>query len=355
MSVSVDSQMRENNVKIKNKGVLKACYTGDRKAVCVASLAIPALIGMRASSKISDEDSVILNEAVKKGLEDTGLAKKGVRVFKFEEAPLPNPKKIIDFIKTNKGKMFPELVEYISNIYTQKDQAAIDAMKIQNTPSGNMKGFVEAIQEEQIKLIVAPQFKFGLNACYLPHSKSIITPDKHRQTSVFHEMGHALNANGGAILKNLQKMRMVGFELFSVILLVSLLNKRKTTDSQKSDDTVIQRGADFVKRNAKKLTILSFAPMVLEEGIATIRGEGIARNLLKQGKITKSMFAKTKIGNLLGLSTYVLGALAFGMLIDKKVKTKDKIQREYEYKLLNYEEKPTKSGFRIPKIISYQV
>ncbi len=175
-------------------------------------------------------------------------------------------------------------------------------------------------------------FKLGTNACYLPNANKIITPNKSLQTSVFHEMGHALNNNGGVILKSLQKMRGVAATIPATILLISLLNKRKTTDETNKNDSVIQKGADFVKRNAGKLTALAFLPMVAEEGIASLRGQGIAKNLVKDGSLTKELFKKVKLTNLGGFSSYVFAATIAVATTKFAIFVKDKIQARYEAK-----------------------
>ena len=184
--------------------------------------------------------------------------------------------------------------------------------------------------KEQIAKLQALIFKEGNNACYLPKANKIITPDKSLQTSVFHEIGHALNNNGGIILKTLQKARPISTKVPGLILLISLFNKRKATDKPQKNDSKIQKGADFVKRNAGILTAISFMPMVLEEGIASIRGQKLAKTLVKSKDLSKDIFKKIKITNLYGFTTYSLAAIAGYIGVKLAIKVKDTIQTNYE-------------------------
>ena len=174
--------------------------------------------------------------------------------------------------------------------------------------------------------------KTGLNSSYLYNANKIITPDKSLQTSSFHEMGHALNNNGGVILKALRQCRPVAMLLPGIVLTAALLNKRKTTDEQLPTDSKFQRLKDFVKRNAGKLTALAFVPTLLDEGLASLRGGKIAKDLFKDGKLTKEILNKVNKTNMAGFATYVLtlvGAVAAAKI---SISVKDKVQAKYEAK-----------------------
>lgn len=165
---------------------------------------------------------------------------------------------------------------------------------------------------------------------FFPKTNKIILPEKLLQTSVFHEMGHALNCNDGKILKLLQKSRYVSKFAPIVILMISLLNKRKTTDEPSNNKSV--RILDGIKKNAGKLTTLAMLPMVLEEGIASLRGDKIARGLVKDGKLTKEILNKVRLNNVIGFATYVLSVVATVLSTKLAIKFKDNIQKKYETK-----------------------
>lgn len=310
----------------KNKGVLAGQTVASLASTPASLLGLASLAGMRKVSTISQADSVELSKAVQKGLKDSGLYEKGVRVFKMKEIPLP--------------KKMESLVEsFVSDsIYGKKDKKALDALAQEFANCGVMKKLKKVIPDLDVKDGIksnpnAIQYKFGLNAGFLPKANKIITPSKHLQTSVFHEMGHALNANGGKLLKGLQKVRPVAMLAPAVILLVSLLNKRKTTDAPQQGDNAIQKGADFVKKNAAGLTALSMLPMLLEEGLASLRGQGIAKNLVKSGDLSKALLKKVRLTNLGGFASYALAVVGTALAAKAAIVVKDKIQAKHEAKV----------------------
>ncbi len=330
---SINNQTERNRQpKIRNKGIIRASCI-PMAITTPASIASIKLINiMKKVSNISKGDSIELSKAVQKGLHETGLYDKGVRVYKIKENPTLSEfmKKIIELVKkfiTKKvdKNSISETETLVKNLtkYDRKDLKALNA--ITEEVRGN----------EEIAKFQALIFKEGANACYLPHANKIITPDKSLQTSVFHEMGHALNNNGGMLLKVLQKARPLAKITPAIILLIALLNKRKTTDKPKENDSKLQKGADFVKKNAGILTGLSFMPMILEEGIASLRGQKIAKNLVKTGELSKELFKKVKLTNLCGFASYALAGIIGYIGAKLAVKVKDKIQAEYETKKYN--------------------
>ena len=135
----------------------------------------------------------------------------------------------------------------------------------------------------------------GLNAYFDRGTKSFVVNMDKKAVSLFHEMGHALNNNGGVILKTLQKAHPLAKTIPAATLLIALLNKRPE-NSPKADTTTlkgkVQYVADKIKDNAALITGLSMAPALLEEGIASLRGQGIAKQLVKDGTLSKELFKK---------------------------------------------------------------
>ncbi len=335
----------KNNIftKIRNKYYEKQAdrNTGFNRGQMVYSAAtiptsvasIGAIAAMRKASVISKADSVELSKAVQQGLKDSNLAEKGVKVFKMQEIALPKQAK--DFVNL-----------FTKDNFSKKDKKALKALAEEMRNNPLMKKLLGNNQNVDLSESVkkganAIQFKFGLNAGYLPKANKIITPSHHLQTSVFHEMGHALNANGNKLLKGLQKVRPLALIAPAIILTASLLNKRKTTDTPKENDNAIQKGADFVKKNAAGLTALSMLPIVLEEGIATLRGQGIAKNLVKNGNLSKEILKKVKLTNLGGFASYALTLVGTALAVKTAITVKDKIQAKHEAK---YAEKLNKAN-----------
>ena len=255
------------------------------------------------------------------------------------------------------GKFIDSMFKVFSPVkYGRKDKKALNALQTEVNANvakrmGKMKHMPEEIQQtiksslESLSGLMAKMqgmmFKTGSNACYLPNANKIITPDKTLQTSIFHEMGHALNNNGGIIMKTLQKARPVAMALPGIILLASILNKRKVNDEQLPTDSKFQRLKDGIKRNAGKLTALAFAPMLVEEGAASLRGGKIAKDLFKlgklstvieDGKLSKELLNKVRLANITKFAGYAV--LAAGTVAATKlaIKIKDKLQARYEAK-----------------------
>ena len=331
--------------KTRNKGIIRAIYVPTLVGIPAKAINKRVLNFMKKSSLISQKDSIELSNAAQEGLKQTGLFDKGVKVYKIKENSILSDltKRLKNYIfnlfkrkpKTGSTTDFIDILKE-ALIFSEGDKKALNALTEELRLNKEMAKFEQKESCESLtELIVKLQamvFKEGNNACYLPYTNKIITPDKSLQTSVFHEMGHALNNNGGSILKNLQKCRPLALIAPSVILMISLFNKRKTTDKPKENDSKIQKGADFVKKNASVLTGLSFLPMFLEEGIASLRGQKIAKNLIKDEKLSKELFKKIKLTNIAGFSTYLLSGIITAVAIYLSIKAKDAIQKKYEIK-----------------------
>lgn len=387
--------------KIQNKGLIAASYAGPLAATPAGFAALGIFKFIKPTSRLTSEETAILRRGAREGLRQSGLYDEGVRIYRMQEVSLPKLKDVItnfssykksyisgaerafsnfDNSKSNNiGEVVNKSFKALSPVkYTGKDKKALNAIKTEIRETANSKtGLVKIFECAQGKIAtdipqemqemlnglrnamvdcyakaVGLNFKLGNNAAYLPHANKIITPDKSLQTSVFHEMGHALNKNGSVILKALQKARPMAKILPGIILVAALLNKRKTTDEQSLADNKRQRVKDFIKRNAGKLTALSILPMVAEEGIASLRGGKIAKDLFKDGKLTKEILNKVNKTNLAGFATYVLYAVGMVVAANTAVKVKDNIQAKYEAKqeakyqakLKKYEQKMTEKA-----------
>ncbi len=334
--------------KIKNKGVNRANLVYS-VATAPLSLVGSGILGQMKKIKLNDQETDNFAKAVDKGLKDSKLFDKGVRACTVEYVEKDSSSAIKNLLKSLKeGTIFTEenmegTKEAVKEALSGPKECDIDAYNALKEEVGSIK-FIKKLAKhfgtdmehtkETVADILMSRYKSGSNACYLAHANKIITPDKVLRTSTFHEMGHALNANGGIILKSLQKMRPMQ-TLAPLVLLIALANKRKTTDKTNENDSKIQKTKDFVKRNAGKLTLFAYAPMVLEEGLATLRGENIARKLVKSGDLSKELFKKVKLTNAGGFASYALTAIGTALVTKLAIKVKDNIQAKYEQKIQN--------------------
>lgn len=370
-TVSFTGKKPPKKPKTQNKGLITAGYASTLAAAPTAVAHVGAFGIMKKVSQLTPEETVMLRRGAREGLRQSGLYDKGVRIYRMQEVPLPKLRDVIQnfgsykdsyingienaFVKIGNtkdnsiiGVANTLFKAFIPVKFTRKDRKALNAYKrnipekaaqqqaarIANLPEdirGAAKNLSDVVCDSILK-VASLKHKTGLNSSYLYNANKIITPDKSLQTSSFHEMGHALNNNGGVILKALRQCRPVAMLLPGIVLTAALLNKRKTTDEQLPTDSKFQRLKDFVKRNAGKLTALAFVPTLLDEGLASLRGGKIAKDLFKDGKLTKEILNKVNKTNMAGFATYVLtlvGAVAAAKI---SISVKDKVQAKYEAK-----------------------
>lgn len=361
--------------KIHNRGYFEGMYKGSIKALPVELLALGAGASLNKVSTIPDSDIIIMRKAAQEGLKQTGLYDKGVRTYYFEETSLKSViQSVVSFIKKpNKFEDIHNVDDAFSKIlgieYTAKDAKAMGALEeekriaaeklmkkgryaqrssnLDNEGAALGKALGEAANSIQNKFD-ALTYKTGQSDAYLINANKIIAPSKTHQFGVFHEMGHALNNNGNSILKGVQKIAPRAFAAAGTILTIALLNKRKAGD--KPSDKKLERIHDGIKNHAPLLTGLAMTPILIEEASASIRGEAVARSLVKQGKLTKELLNKMRLSNLMSFSTYVFTAAAMVVACKEAIKFKDKAQDRYEAKLEEkYQAKLEKYNKKAPK------
>lgn len=232
------------------------------------------------NSITADEFQKITNNALD-AIKTTGLNKKGVEIL---NADVASKEAILEVIKKEYG-------------------------------GGIQKFMPKYLKNKQTDNMVYQVFN-GMNSFFAPKSNKIITSDTNILAS-FHEIGHAMNKNMGTFSKALQSARNLSL-LVLPITLVALL-KTKKADNEKPKNGIDKAG-DFVKKNAGKLTFAALLPMVLEEGLASIKGNKIAKQSLDS-----ALYKKVAKSNALGFVTYAGLAILSGVGIHFGVKLKDKI------------------------------
>lgn len=345
---------KEKKQKIKNKGFIRGQMANGAIATAASLPTVGILQAMKKVSKVSKKEIDDLSIASQKGLELTGLKQKGVEIFSIQEDPELKTKmkdligcagKLYKSIFSKNDELIEQCAEEakksLERLFenAKEDQEAMDALKTEILSSKKLKNGIpemnEAIAQNIANMQALTMFKNGSNACYLPHANKIILPSKTLRTSVFHEMGHAMNNNGGMIMKALQKCRPLAKIVPGAVLMVSLLNKRPK-NSEKVDTSTLkgkmQNVADKTKKHAGLITGLAMLPMVLEEGIASLRGQGVAKKLVSEGSLSKELFKKIKATNFGGFASYALAATGAVAACELAIKIKDNIQKKYEEK-----------------------
>ena len=171
-------------------------------------------------------------------------------------------------------------------------------------------------------------FNEGSNAVYIDggkKGKAVIVSEKQLHNNVFHELGHAMNANGNVITKSLFKSKILspyGVPLIMPILLANAL-WHKDSDKNKNDEKIMDKTRNFLAKHAVGLTALSLAPMVAEEGLASIRGLRAASKYLPKESVRKLGWNYSK-----AFMTYVLLSGGITLGVDLGIKLANKIKTD---------------------------
>lgn len=173
--------------------------------------------------------------------------------------------------------------------------------------------------KEVVGSIYSSQVTSGENAFYSSASKKIIMPEKKLGLALFHETGHAMNANLSKFGKILQKCRPMAMLMLPIAAIALYKTKKAPGEEPKNN---LDKATTFIKNNAGKLTFAAFLPTLLEEGLASLKGNKVAKQLLSP-ELAKKV-AKT---NALGFSTYLLTAVLSSLGIYLGTKVKDAIAK----------------------------
>lgn len=133
--------------------------------------------------------------------------------------------------------------------------------------------------------------KYGANACYIDNNKTVIINNKNLFTSVYHELGHAMNANTNIFSKALSKARNyitpMGISILAPITLAIGLAHKVDRNKPIEKKDKVEKTLDFVADNAGTITLVSYTPLLAEEGLASIRGLNQAKKVLPKDKVSK--------------------------------------------------------------------
>ena len=167
----------------------------------------------------------------------------------------------------------------------------------------NPARILEAIQE-------------GLNAGYARNNK-IYMPENKVSFLAFHEIGHSINFNNSKFWKGMQKLRMPALTLASLPMIYGAISKESKAENGKELNKK-QKINNFIRNNAGKLSFATMLPVLAEEGMATIRGQKLANQLLPKN------IARTVLkGNSVAYTSYLITALGFAAAAYTAVKIKD--------------------------------
>lgn len=240
------------------------------------------------NENLKNDEMESVKNALKKNLDEQGLKAKGV-----------------DFFEVTKNN-----VKEVDKIFME----ALDNHWL-------MKHFPKEAKEQIIlKHPFFQMIKNGNNAAYFFHSKKIMYPENNKLIlALFHEQGHAFNANLSVLGKVLQKSARLSVLSVPIALISLCKNEKKPGEKPKNK---ADKFTTFIKENCGKLTFLSFVPLMMEEGLASIRGNGFAKKLL-----SPELASKVAKVNAFGFISYLTLAIFSGLGIYAGTKVKDAIAK----------------------------
>ncbi len=168
---------------------------------------------------------------------------------------------------------------------------------------------------------VVSAIKDGKNAAYNPINKSVMVNLDKAGGTVFHEIGHAVNANKTKFWKSLQKVRPFAL-LAPIPLFLTAMFKSKKADGEKPVG-FWDKTTTFIKENVGKLTTLAFVPIIAEELRATNVGNKLAKAVLNP-----KQFKQVVKSNKIGAASYITAAVLSGFATMFATKVRDKVARK---------------------------
>ncbi len=165
------------------------------------------------------------------------------------------------------------------------------------------------------------QVKAGTNAFFDLTNNQLLLPKDKLSCAWFHELGHAMNKNLSSWANKLQQIRIPLMYAPYIIPAFGVMKESKPKD-ENGELTFGQKINNFVRNNIGKLTFLTFVPSLLEEGLATQKGEKIASKLLPA-----DLLASVKKSNRFGFATYAVTAVLTSLSAWAAKEVADKIRK----------------------------
>ena len=252
--------------------------------------------------------------AAQKAFETSGLKEKGVELIDINSGNLEG------VIKDTFEKSDKNFEKITKKIYEDLNIPAPKNMKPKTAPKPRAKWkyiLFGPSKDDKLKNVLK-SISEGENACFYGMSNNVYVNKDKMGFSVFHEMGHAVNANTTKGLKALAYGRHFAALLAPLLLVTALVKKRKPEyDFESKSD---KRKKNFLKDNIGLITFGLLTPTLAEEGLASINGAKLAKNVL-----SKTELKKLNITNAKAWSTYLVGAIMLSAAAQFAVNIKDKL------------------------------
>ena len=288
MQISQVNQQNSANIKQKKNRNIGKSIAAATLGSCAQMMSLPLSLGiinrMRKMGQLPSDKVEIMHNAAEKALIDTGLSNKGVKI-KYLQRKADNIS-------------LPQILKVLNPIEQIKD------------------GKNAAFLNKDLKNSITKQLLFPQNM--------ILMPKKDISFAAFHEIGHALNYNFSKAGKILQKMRTPMIAIAGFIALYGAFTQNSKPEDGKELDKK-QKAKNFIRNNAGNLSAAMMIPILIEEAIATIKGQKLANKLLSKD-MAKIVSKGTKIAYL----SYIIAALSLGVSSYATVKIKDYLVAQNE-------------------------
>lgn len=302
-----------NLKKEKNKGII-AGYLVNRvisNQVPVVSSLLFLPVMKKISNSITPKEADIISNALEIAIEKSNIKQKGLNVFHVSEENINEVTQ-----KCTEMFMNSKMTKFFTKFYGE-DSAFERCIR------GSFKLRVEYYAKEVQNGKNAFFWANGINTIMLPQK------GKGIQLASFHELGHALNYNFESATKILQSSRQFAYIFGTLAVLLSALTLKDKANAVDENGNKKKGVRQFIKNHAGLIAAASMLPTTIEEGVATLKGDKLAKDALKN---SPSLLKKMRLSNAVGFLSYIIAMLITGLAAHCTVKVKDKIQENYENK-----------------------
>lgn len=305
-------------------------------------VALPLLPAFKKAGKFEGADAEAIKNAVKQTHVDSGLKEKGVRLRflntveekskkvklnpNFTKAKAPKGAKLRDL---SFEKIYRSVYEFLFVNPVRTGNNAFFSPKDIKLPKITLKEFLELSKSGNKELLNQKMKDLGV----FIKGNTVILPENKLLPAGFHELGHAMNYNLSKFGKILQKCRPVAMLGPTILGIYAAVTKKSKPSEENGELNGRQKTNNFIRNNAGKLAFLATTPMLIEEGMATLKGQKFAKKLLTP-ELAKKVFKGNAIAYLSYLSVGLLSALA----VRTAVKIKDGSIAKKEEKIAMQEE-----------------
>lgn len=257
-------------------------------------------------------ESIEFSKAAKKALVNNKLDKQGIKIVDITSANF-------EIIKDNTIYQINEKIKKrFLKVFMPKNKTGKKTDYEKNLEEVLKKVMKKNSKQDKKLADTLKIISEGKNACYIPTIKKVFVNPNKMGFSTFHELGHAINHTSKGFKGFLNKSRNFAALLAPLILLTSIIKKKKAPDEQPQSGW--DKFTTFIKNNCGKLMFLAMVPTIAEEGFASINASKIAKDVLKPDMLKKMNNLNAK-----AWGSYVFGALAMSVCGALAVWVKDRV------------------------------